>query len=342
MSVSNDDDIPDIYDVNNVGQRLNSYTQDQRDSLLPEIYTNQLQKRNTLPDSIKGVAIDPMQLRRKRWVFNSMPRDVNRHSPAVYPLMESMPVRFDLQDPELAFTLDNGSISIFKIDGMTIDERKTERFARMLSDRGFKYPAREVRANITTRKPYDSGYLIIDDAGDVYHLKMQAGRPAIARIQHPEHAQALHVAITEFGDKQFLGFVQLSDNTIWGIGFEDYSLIPLPLEDVDLSSNRVNIFRSLLSWTARINYPDSTAWVAVNSFDYKKLGSYEQRRVSTRAEIISSWIIPYEITLTSDDTTVVTPGFTLGTPRAIILWLSVFLMYFVTIFLKRNNKLKTN
>ncbi len=342
ISEQQPDDLPtDIFDNDPAtGVRLNTYTTDQRDSLLPEIYANQLIKRNAMPDSLRGIAIDPSLIRRFRWIFNIQPSDVNRFSPAVYPLMESMPVRFDLEDPKYAFTLDDGRIRIFDIETMTDDAAKTARFDRMLKDRGFQFPPAEAVANITTRKPYDSGYLIIDAIGDVYHLKMQAARPAIARIPHPDGLTASHVFVTEYGDKDFLGFVQMSDNTLWGIDFDEYSLIPLPIDRVDLAVDRFYILRGIATWTAKINSADSVRWIAVDAADYSPLTTYSRPVEPTRAEKIAGWVVPYRFSFTSDYSKRVAPHFSLGSAKAILIW-SAILILILTFKYAKMKKIKS-
>ncbi|MDE5607643.1 MAG: DUF4857 domain-containing protein [Muribaculaceae bacterium] len=329
-----DDDL-DIYDVDPATYgRVMTYSREQRDSLLPEIYANQLLKRNAMPDLLRGIAIDPSLIRRFRWIFNSQPADINRCAPAVYPLMESMPLRFDLEDPKYAFTLDDGRIDVFEIEGMRNDGTKSARFDKMLKDRGFKFPAREVKANITTRKPYDSGYLIIDASGDIYHLKMQAGRPAIASIPMPDSLSAEHVFVTEFGDRDFLGFAEMSDGCLWGIDFDDYSMTRLPVDRINLEKDRLSILRGIATWTAKINAPDSVRWIAVDASDYSFLASYSRPMADSRADKVASWIVPYKIEFTSDYTGRVSPHFSFGSFRAIALWTIIIILIFTFKYLK--------
>ncbi|MBD5214413.1 MAG: DUF4857 domain-containing protein [Bacteroidales bacterium] len=318
---------PDIYDIDPATlQRGRTYTTEQRDSLLPEIYANQLLKRNAMPDSLRGIAIDPSVIRRMRWVFNTQPADVSEIGVGVYPLMESMPLRFDLENPDYAFTLAGGNIEVMEIDGLNVDEVKSARFGKMLSDRGFKFPVREAKANVTTRKGYDSGYLLIDSDGDVFHLKMQAGRPAIAAVPMPDSFYAKHIFVTEFGDRDFLGFVEMSDGALWGIDFEDYSMTRLPITGIDLERDRLSILRGVATWTAKINSPDSVRWVAVDAADYSCLASYSRPAIASRAEKIASILVPYQITFTSDLSDCVSPHFTLGSNKAILLWTIIIIL----------------
>lgn len=172
----------EIYSVDKEGRRLATFSKEERDSLLPQIYFNQLAGREALPDSIGGVELSLPALKHGQWVFSSLPRDINKVKPEVFLIMESMPERFDLEDPDAVFTLD-GCVEFRRIADGKIDASRSRRFDEVFRRCGFEYPARSLSANITTRKPYDEGYLIADASGKVFHMKMQAGRPYMSEVR---------------------------------------------------------------------------------------------------------------------------------------------------------------
>ena len=73
-----------ICSVDALGRPVREYTKEERDSLLPQIYFNQLMARETLPDSLKGKEVTIAGLKHGQWVFSSLPRDINRVMPEVY------------------------------------------------------------------------------------------------------------------------------------------------------------------------------------------------------------------------------------------------------------------
>ena len=283
------------------GEKGSTYTWEERDSLLPEVFIGQLSAKGQMPDSIKGVEITMQVIRRNSWVFSSNPRDLNRSVPTVYPLMESLPVRFKFEDPEVVMTLDDG-LKIINIESNDIDETKTKRFAKMFDEKGFTFPAKEAIANITTRKGYDNGYLIIDGADNLYHLKMQASRPSMAKIELPDSVIPQHVFIMENVDRMLYGLISDKKNNLYAIAHDDdYTISILPGIKFDPETEKMAIVKGLFSWNVKLSKDDDVKWVALNSDDYSVLGVYDFHHNTPVSRIIEGWIFPFTTYFTTNN-----------------------------------------
>lgn len=335
IPAENDKDDPEIFDYDpTTGTTLASYNRDQRDSLLPEMYINQLSSKGLMPDSIKGIEMTMHNVRRNRWVFSSMPRNINRVVPQIYPLMESMPARFDLLDPTVSLTMDKDGLSIIDMETNTIDSLKTKRFARMFADRGFSFPSREAVANITTRKAYDNGYLIIDNDNNLYHLKMQVGRPSMARIELPDGAKPTHAFVTENADRLLYGLVATADSSLYALERDTYRMVQLPNIKVNPETQRLVIVKSVFSWVIKIADDDQITWVALDSQNnYNYLGSYSYTYPAGKLEKIEKWIFPFTTSFTSSYDLHVYPRISNFSWYAI--FLNVLLAIAVAIMLRR-------
>ena len=53
----------------------------------------------------------------------------------------------------------------------TVKEEKSNLFMKVFIQKGFKFPAKRVAGNPSTRKAYDEGYFIIDSNDKIFHLK---------------------------------------------------------------------------------------------------------------------------------------------------------------------------
>ncbi len=284
----------DIFEVDAFTSEVGKhYTWEQRDSLLPEVFIGQLSAKGQMPDSIKGVEITMQVVRRNSWIFSSSPRDLNRSVPTVYPLMESLPVRFKFEDPEVVMTLGDG-LKIINIEANDIDETKTKRFGKMFADKGFTFPAKEAVANVTTRKGYDNGYLIIDGADNIYHLKMQANRPSMAKIELADSITPSHVFVMENADRQLYGIFTDTNNNVYAIAHDDdYTISKLPGIKFNPETDRLAIVKSLFSWNVKLNKGDDVKWVALNSDDYSVLGEYNFHHDTPVSRIVEGWIFPF-------------------------------------------------
>ncbi|MDE7450466.1 MAG: DUF4857 domain-containing protein [Paramuribaculum sp.] len=306
-SVADKED-PVIFEVDPVSKEaVNRYTMDQRDSLLPEIFVGQLSAKGTMPDSIKGVEVTMRDIRLNSWIFSSSPKDLNRSVPTVYPLMESMPARFKFEDPEVVLTLDNG-LKIYDIESNAIDPVRTGRFAKMFADKGFAFPAKEANGNVTTRKSYDNGYLIIDNNDNLYHLKMQANRPSMARIAIDDTIVPRHVFVLENADRKLYGlFTDQADN-MYAINHDDtYSIVKLSGIKFNPETDKITIMKNLFSWCVKVRSGNVTKWVALDPDTYGILADYSFISSTSLSTVVKGWIFPFTTCFTSADDKYVYP-----------------------------------
>ncbi len=296
------DNTPDsglrIFETDSTGRLLrDGIDKNERDSLLPQVYFTQLAAREKLPDSIAGKEVTIPALKHGQWVYSSLPRDINKVSADVYLMMESMPVRFELEDPKVVFRMDNG-LEFVDIATNTVDEGKSQRFTDLFAKRGFAYPARSMNADITSRKPYDEGYLMVDANGDVFNVKMQAGRPYMMKVPNPDRIDAAHVFIMENVDRRQLGLMVDRNNDLYVIEREGYRVKPLPVGKVNPETDKVTIMANMFNWIVKVENGDGAVWSAIDADDYSLLGRYELKRPVSVSEKVASYLFPYELSFT--------------------------------------------
>ena len=95
-----DDDFLIFQNENEKVERIdthgNSYTREEYEQKLPMMYTRQLLVSGTMPDTIKGVAMDMHALNKAKSVFNFKPDAMNSPQPRLFPLFESESGRANL------------------------------------------------------------------------------------------------------------------------------------------------------------------------------------------------------------------------------------------------------
>ena len=202
----------------------NTYTQQQFDSILPTFYYRQLAAEGRFPSEIEGVAVESRDVERTNFMFRTSPGEINRRRPTVYQLLESMPDRIDLEPATDVFRITGEGIEFVDMETNTIDQKKSAAFTKVLRDKGFSFPARVVSGNPSTRKRYDNGYLLVDDAQRVYHMKQVRGRPFVRRTDVADSLQIGQIFVTEFADRKSLGFLVDSEKRFYTLGAEDYKL----------------------------------------------------------------------------------------------------------------------
>ncbi len=304
--VSENDGSGKIFEFSGHGGRR-AFSREQRDSLLPHIYLNQLLGRGHMPDSVAGMPVSVHDLKQAQWVFTSLPRDVNRVAPTVYLLMESMPARFELEDPQKYFHIVGRRVEVADIETGEVDEISSERFTKLFEQRRFKFPIAFADADITARKPYDEGYMLVDANGDLYHLKMQVGRPYLVKVALPAGVKARYAFIMENVDRRQLALFTDTENNLYAVEHEGYRILKLPVGSFDPVKERMTIVKNLFNWVVKISDGKSTRWVALASDSHALLGSCERDATVSHAQEVSGFIFPFRLSFVSVDDCYVKP-----------------------------------
>lgn len=267
-------------------QSGNVYTQEQTDSLLPFFYIRQLMADERFPDSINGVAITPREVQLTNFSFRSSASDINASKIALYPLLESMSGRVDLTMPDDVFRITPKGIEFIKMKTNVVDADKSRQFTEAMKKKGFKFPARRLAGNPTTRKEYDEGYLILDDEGKLFHLKQTKGRPYVRAIALPEGVKPKYLFLTEFKSRQTLGFLTDVDNNFYVLNNKTYDLVKSGIPSFNPEQDALSIYGNMFDWTVCIKTDDADAYYALNADDYSLIKSLSYPTKSSGMQLL--------------------------------------------------------
>lgn len=276
-------------------------TVSQRDSLVPQLYYRQLLSHDLLPDTIAGKKVSPHTLKTHELFFNGSPRDINKKVAGVWLMMESMPARVDLTNPEEAFRFTPCGIEFLGIADNKINADRSRRFTEAMKSKGFSFPATDLSGNPTSKKPYDEGYLMIDSDGKVFHVKQQAGRPYVSRIILPDDVTASKVFIWEESDRSLLGMAVADDGTPFLIRADGHQAIPLRGENVkvDCRTESLMAMGSLFNFVLRLSGKEVTRWRAFDAATLAPIGAIDFPKVKPLSSRVSRYVFPYTLAFTS-------------------------------------------
>lgn len=276
-------------------------TQDMRDLLIPQLYYRQLMAHDRLPDTIRGKAVSAHSLKMKEVFFTSSPRDIVKNNPGIWLMMESMPARVDLSDPSEAFRITGNGMEFIRISDNTVNTDRSHRFTEAMKARGFSFPATDLSANVSSKKAYDEGYLMIDAERKVFHVKQQGGRPYVAAVNLPAGIKASKVFIWEEADRSLLGMLTDTENRPYIIYSEGHEAVRLPdnAGTIDPRKESIVVMGNLFNITMRITSAESTRWRAFDSDSLKLIGALDFPKDITAARQAGRYIFPFDITFTS-------------------------------------------
>lgn len=274
----------------------NVYTEAQFDSILPAFYYRQLMSDGRLPDSLCGVAVNPKVIQMSNFNFRTSPSDVNRRQVALYPLLESMSGRVDLQMPDDVFRITADGIEFVDMASNAVNRDKSDRFTQMLRKKGFAFPARIVAGNGTNRKEYDNGYLLVDADGRLFNLKMQRGRSYVRAIGLPDSVEVCHLFVTEFRDRRALAFVSDAQKRFWMLEAGTYALRQIDIPPFDPTCESLSIIGNLCDWTLCVTSLHDKRYYAVSADGLRRLKTLEiPDGEPTLAQKVGKWLLPVQL-----------------------------------------------
>lgn len=283
------------------------YADKEFDSILPMFYYRQLMADGRLPDSLCGVKITPQMIGMNNFIFRHSPSERNKVAPTLYPLLEAMSGRVDLKMPDDVFRLTADRIEFIDMATNAVDETKSESFTRTMKVKGFEFPARCVRGNPSTKKDYDEGYFLIDDAGTLFHLKQLRGRPYVRRIDLPEGADIREIFVTEFASRRTYALLSDATQRLYVLTAPDYGIEPLPVEGFDPKTDGMTIIGDLFDWTLILSEDTGERIYAVDANDYTQVDTLSYPAAESLATRISRCLFPFEVRFTSYDDQFVRP-----------------------------------
>ncbi|MBP3203343.1 MAG: DUF4857 domain-containing protein [Bacteroidales bacterium] len=184
------------------------------DEAQPMFYASILASRGALPDSIEGRKISLEEIDYHSVIASSDPKDVNRTVPPVYLLMESVPERLELKDPEDAMVSRKSGIDIYDMATNTLRADKTAALNAALKARGFVFPARLFAGKPSHRKEYDEGYLVTDAEGKLFQLKQVNDSVTVRHFPAADGIGIDFLMITEFENHATLGYLTGADGCL--------------------------------------------------------------------------------------------------------------------------------
>lgn len=274
------------------------YTDKQFDSILPTFFYRQLVADGRLPEQIEGIPVDARRIQQGNFMFRHSPVHVNVRGVTLYPLLESMPDRVDLEMPGDVFRMD-GRMEFVDMETNRVNEDLSQRFTKVLLDKGFVFPVRYIAGNPTVRKEYDEGYLIIDRNYQVFHVKRIKGRPFVRNTGISPDLKMKYAFVTEFRNRRFYGILTDADNRTYVLDAKTYNLKELPLGSFNPEKESMTIFGDDFYWTVSIGGEQGMRLYAVKSGDYSLADTAFLASGEDQSDVIARYLFPFKLSFTS-------------------------------------------
>ncbi len=201
--------------------------------LLPLNNKRRLKLMGEFPDSLNGVELTPEII---RMVKRGMLMAESAYTLQLNPLFESESGHRGVRLPEDMFRINSDGIEFLDCKTVKVNRKKSGLFNKALAAVGFSAPAKGIYGIPSTIKTKDDGYFIVDQSGQLFHLKMIKGNPFVKKI--PFEGEVKNIKCHSSGDLYCHIFAK--DGSVYALG-RDYALHKLALENANgryiLSSN---------------------------------------------------------------------------------------------------------
>ena len=251
-----------------------TYTDREFDSILPLFYYRQLLSDGRQPDTLRGVALTPQTVSMQSFYFRNSPSDINKVKPELYPLLEAMSGRVELQMPPDVFRI-HDRIEFIDMASNSVNAEKSLLFTEAMTKKNFRFPAIEIAGNPTVKKEYDEGYLLLDADRRLFHLKQVKGRPYVRAITLPEGLTLEHLYLTEFRNKKTLAFMTDANNAFYVLQNRTYEIVKTGIPAFDPETDALTIIGNMFDWTVRVTTPASDNYYALDANDYSLIKKLE-------------------------------------------------------------------
>lgn len=272
------------------------FPREEYEETLPLFYSRQLMVSGIMPDTINGVPMEMHAINMARSFFRARPRDILMPSPGLYPMFESESGRAALEMPKDFFRI-TWRVEFLDAKENSINEEKSRMFSKVLYDKGFKFPSKTINGLPTTRKSCDEGYLIVDSAGQLFHVKMVKGEPYVRRVDLPVGLTFDYISCVDFRDKKYYAYLFSADNHLYILTQDDYELVKLPVEGVDPLNYEIKIYGDLFHYNI-MTAGDDFLKVEVLDSEYKKVDVYNETwpaRSQRKEGKIFNFLFPAEL-----------------------------------------------
>lgn len=310
---------------------------------MPLMFIRQLMVDGNMPDSIKGVKIEPSSVNRANSFFRFTPKKIFTPTPSLYPMFESESGRVNLVMPEDYFRIGK-RMEFIVAKTNKVDEAKSRLFTKSLENEGFLFPANLIAGIPTTRKSKDEGYFVTDSKNDLFHIKMIKGEPYVAKIETPENLGIVYIECVDLRNSEFYCYLFTASNGVFVVLDEVYDLQRIPVEGYDPFTQSMRVSCDLFNKCITVAGEN---WLKATAIDdmYEVVDYYEESWTSKYERSdgkILTWLVPFEMSLTLPDSAFISFNF-LKSPGYHWIIMNIFATCLASyILIKKGRRLRNN
>jgi len=231
------------------------------ESYLPFVYWRNLDIQKKLPIVIDGKEFDKKTIKDSRLGFSYKPSMLKPLELGFYPLLNPQSDKGMIVFPEEMFAITSLGATVYAYDNITHTDHKHEiinkrvvtlgtEMNQQLQKNGFKYPAKNIWGKATNMKPYDKGYLILDQNNQLFNLYMVDDVIYVKQVNYPEGIDIAFIKISENRQRKLSGYAIDKESNFYLLNW-DFKFIKLDLENFDYKTMKLKLISNPLNYLIR-------------------------------------------------------------------------------------------
>ena len=242
---------------------------------LPFVYWRNLDIQGKLPVTINGTSYSRNEIRNSRMSLEYNPSRVNKPEVELYPFFNPISHLGSIPFPESAFVLRSDGFKVYMSETAKPDIELSNEVGALAEQRKVAFPIQAVWGKTTNMKPFDWGYFIKDNSGNIFNLSRADDVVHLTPVGVSDDiGEIVYIQVSENRHKQFYGYAISEQSKVYLISYPDYQFIPLDLDGFDYRTMKFQFLADPLYYVMR--FDDGETYSAVR-FDkeYTRLDSVE-------------------------------------------------------------------
>lgn len=246
-----------------------TFSQKEYESYLPFVYYRDLEIQKKLPIQIKNISYDANEIKNSKLGFEYNYKMLKKKEVELYPLFNPHSNIGMIKFPEEVFGIFKDGAKVYDFDNDLL-KTKSKELNEKLKELNFSYPAKNIWGKTTNIKPFDLGYLILDNKNRLFNLKKENDKITIKEINYPKDEEIVHINISE-NRQQKLSAYAIDKNSNFYLLTWDFEFIKLDLKEFDYKNMRLKLIADPLHYLIR--YDDGNSYFAAifSKENYKKI-----------------------------------------------------------------------
>jgi len=221
------------YGINN----SKTFTQKEYKDALPFVHYRDLELQNKLPIIIDGKAYSKNEIRDSKLSFDYQIKYLEEKEISFNPLFNAQSTIAMISFAEEFFGFFGQSIEVYDFDHGYLKEF-SQKLNDMLKEQNFSFPAKKVFGKSTNLKPFDLGYIILDNNNKVFNLRKYDDEVVLKKIDFDDNIEIEYIYISENRQKKFSGYA-IDKNSNFYLLTWDFKFLKLDLTNFNYKNMRL-------------------------------------------------------------------------------------------------------